>query len=287
MPPAEPGTATREGAARIKVRFANTLAALAIVSLLLAPAAAAAPPPKHNPPKSFYLALGDSLAFGYQQARFLANLPAEDPTAFSTGYVDDFAAKLRAIDSKIQTVNVSCPGETTSSLLGLARCPYNDVFRLHNEYSGSQIDAALAVLRAHPGQVSPVTINIGANDLLRGVSDLQQTFARVRENLGTILARIRAAAPYTEIIVIGIYNPLIVTIPGTDPIAAQFNAIERQVSAEYRARFADPLPVFNPPVNEIPTICRLTLMCTPEVDIHASDAGYQEMANLLFAASGY
>jgi lysophospholipase L1-like esterase len=265
----------------------SVLIALVIVVMGGAQSASASPPPKHNPPKSIYLALGDSLAFGYQQAKFNANLPTEDPAVYNTGFVDDFAAKLRATDPKIETINVSCPGETTSSLLGLAPCPYNLAFRLHDEYSGPQIDAALAVLRAHPGQVSPVTIDIGANDLLRGVSNLQQTFALVQQNLGAILARIRDAAPYTEIIVVGLYNPLIVTLPGTDPIAAQFNAMLANVAAQYRARFADVLPVFNPPVNEIPTICSLTLMCTPLHDIHASDAGYQEMANVVFAASGY
>jgi hypothetical protein len=48
------------------------------VALLVVPLAKATSPPKHNPPKSVYLALGDSLAFGYQQARFIQNLPTED-----------------------------------------------------------------------------------------------------------------------------------------------------------------------------------------------------------------
>ena len=258
-------------------------AAIAILLLLAAPAAQAAPPPKHNPPKSIYLALGDSLAFGYQQARFLANFPTEDPAAFNTGYVDDFAKDLQATDPKIQTVNVGCPGETTDSLLGLTTpCTYQQHFALHNGYSGSQMDAALAVLRAHPGQVSPVTIDIGANDILRGKS-----IAHIQANLSTILSKLRDAAPYTEIIVLGLYNPLIVTIPGTDPLAAQINAAMAQVAEQFRAHFADPVPVFNPPVNEIPTICSLTLMCTPLQDIHASDLGYQKLADIAFAASGY
>ncbi len=277
----EPGTWRSEQARRARARLGCLLAVVA-VGLFAVPAAQAAPPPKHNPPKSVYLALGDSLAFGYQQAKFFQNLPTEDPAAYNTGYVDDFAKDLRAIDPKIQTVNLGCPGETTDSLLGLKPCIYHPPFALHSNYSGSQLDAALAVLRAHRGRVSPVTIDIGANDLLRGGS-----LAHVQANLSTILAKLRRAAPYTEIIVLGLYNPLIVTIPGTDVIAAQFNAGLAQTAARYRARFADPLPVFNPPVNEIPTICQLTLMCTPLQDIHASDAGYQKLADLLLAASGY
>jgi hypothetical protein len=85
----------------------------------------------------------------------------------------------------------------------------------------------------------------------------------------------------------GIYNPLIVTIPGSDPVAAGLNSALAQTAAQFRARFADPLPVFNPPVNEIPTICKLTLMCTPQQDIPASNLGYQKLADVVLAASGY
>ena len=272
---------SRSSIARSRARIGCLLAVI-VVALVAVPVAQAAPGPKYNPPKSVYLALGDSLAFGYQQAKFLQNLPTEDPAAYNTGYVDDFAKQLAAIDPKIQTFNVGCPGETTDSLLGLKPCIYHPPFALHSNYSGSQIDAALAVLRAHPGQVSPVTIDIGANDLLHG-----ESFAHTQANLSTILAKLRGAAPYTEVIVLGIYNPLIVRIPGSDPVAALFNEMLAQTAAQYRARFADPLPVFNPPVNEIPTICQLTLMCTPLQDIHASDAGYQKLADVLFAASGY
>jgi hypothetical protein len=46
--------------------------------------------------------------------------------------------------------------------------------------------------------------------------------------------------------------------------------------------------VFNPPgPNEIATICTLTAFCGPLHDIHPTDAGYQAMANVVFAASGY
>src|SRR5512132_3298290 len=124
MQAAQPGKAARDRARRTRFGVLSVLAATLV--LLAAPAAQAAPPPKHNPPKSIYLALGDSLAFGFQEAKFDANLPTEDPAVFDTGYVDDFAQKLRAIDPKIQTVNLGCPGETTDSLLGLDNCPYND-----------------------------------------------------------------------------------------------------------------------------------------------------------------
>jgi lysophospholipase L1-like esterase len=254
-------------------------------------AAQATPPPKHNPPKSIYLALGDSAAFGFQFPKFFQTT---DPAAFNTGYVDLFARDLRVIKPNIRTVNLSCPGETTDSLLGLAPCIYHPPFALHTDYSGSQMDAALAVLRTNPGQVSPITIDIGANDrLLRG-----QSFAHIEANFSTILARLRAAAPYTEIIVLGYWNPLTVSLPpfilapnGAEKepriLWAQLNSVLAGVAARYRAHFADPLPVFNPPVNEIPTICSLTLECPPTGDVHPSDLGYEKLADLVLAASGY
>ena len=36
---------------------------------------------------------------------------------------------------------------------------------LHDEFSGSRLDAATAFLRAHPGQVSPITLSDGGADM--------------------------------------------------------------------------------------------------------------------------
>jgi GDSL-like Lipase/Acylhydrolase family len=102
------------------------------------------------------------------------------------------------------------------------------------------MEAALAVLRAHPGQVSPVTIDIGANDRFFGYS-----FAHIEANVSTILAKLREAAPYTEIILLGYWNPL--TFPSTVPpiekqprgLWAQLNAMLAGVAARYRAHFVD------------------------------------------------
>ncbi len=57
--------------------------------------AAPAPlPAMLTPPKRYYLALGDSLAYGFQPDKALAGLP---PQAFNTGYVDLFAARLTGV----------------------------------------------------------------------------------------------------------------------------------------------------------------------------------------------
>jgi hypothetical protein len=121
---------------------------------------------RFNPPKRYYLAPGDSMAFGFQFVKFNANFPSEPASLFSTGYVDVLSGMLQEIRPGITTVNDSCTGETTVTYI-YGGCTYTAAgFPLHDPYDGSQLSAALAFLQDHPGQVSPITINIGVNDLI-------------------------------------------------------------------------------------------------------------------------
>jgi len=78
------------------------------------PAQAQVPAPMFNPPKAYYLALGDSITYGYQAWKVRAGLP---PSAFNTGYVDVFGARLRQIQPGITIVNYRCPGENSASFM--------------------------------------------------------------------------------------------------------------------------------------------------------------------------
>ncbi|MDX6616775.1 MAG: hypothetical protein QOD60_1866 [Solirubrobacterales bacterium] len=277
---------------------------MALAVTIAAPAAATAKSAKHSKhSKVNYLALGDSLAFGYQQAKYNALLPAEPPTAYKTGYVDVFAASLaKAKKAKVATTNVGCPGETTDSLLGLAPCPYHPPFQLHVAYSGSQMDAALASLSSKKRKPAAITLDIGANDLLATVNKCNAdptpystatlcilgsapaTFAHVVQNETTILGKLRSAAPKAPIVNIGVYNPLTPQLgPSSDVLARQLNAQLATLSASFGAKFADPMPVFNPPGDtEIPTLCALTAVCGPLKDIHPTDVGYKALGKLVF-----
>jgi lysophospholipase L1-like esterase len=274
---------------RHRVSAAATLIA-AIVLLLPAPAGA-------HKQQLTYLALGDSLAFGYQQAKFNSLFPNENPAAFDTGYVDDFGGFLLKTHRDSAIVNDGCPGETTDSFIN-GPCAYQLAFPLHHPYVGgpssSQLSDALAYLGAHPGTVSPITLDIGANDALgviEGVCKMEAAcvaahapalFAHIAGNLGAILADLRGAAPQAKIVVLGLYNPFGASIAGGDELTAALNEVMRQVASAAAARFADPLPVFNPPgALEGPTICLLTNMCTPLTDIHPTDLGYQVLAGLI------
>jgi lysophospholipase L1-like esterase len=271
----------------------GVVALVVTVLVLLWPAAGA----NAQRPQHAYLALGDSLAFGYQQAKFNSLFPNEDPAAFDTGYVDDFGHVLRFFDRKLQIVNDGCPGETTDSFIN-GPCQYQLAFPLHHPYVGgpssSQLSDALAYLQANRNRVNPITLDIGANDAL-GVTegtcklepeciakDAPALFAHIASNLGLILADLRTAAPHAKIIVLGLYNPFGSSLAGSDQLTAKLNEVMKQVAASVGARFADPLPVFNPPgPREQPTICLLTNFCTALRDIHPTDLGYAVLAGLI------
>lgn len=282
----------------MRLRLAALCAVLVATIAGSLPAAASAG--QFNNPRKYDLSLGDSLAFGFQQAKFNALFPNEDPSAFDTGYANDFAAMLRETRDNVQLVNFGCPGETTVSFIS-GPCPYP--FGLHNAYTGpSQLATALAFLKANPDQVSPITIDLGSNDTTQALipvcldptqaaacgAALQALLPRIGGNLATIIAALHAASPRSEIIVLDLYNPLAVSFPATDQIASAINGVIKSAATSQGARFADVFATFNPGgATEAATLCTLTAICTPLQDSHATDAGYAAMAAALWQASGY
>ncbi len=106
-----------------------------------------------------YLALGDSVAFGYS--------PLADPANADNfvGYPNKVAAALRALPHERV-----CPGETSSHFVDLAGSDNNcglwrSYFPLHVAYSTAQLAFADGFLQSHP-ETLVVSIDIGANDLL-------------------------------------------------------------------------------------------------------------------------
>lgn len=278
-------------------RILRRIGIFAVAAIVMAPPVAAAEPPKFNPPKTYYLALGDSIAYGYQAWRRLAGFP---PSGFDTGYVDVFAQHLRTIQPSIQVVNYSCVGESTRTFM-TGPCLGNTLgLPLHDAWSGTQLDAALAFLTDHKGEVSPITITLWGNDArelsesCEGdwnciVNGAPAAIARAAANLESILRQLRAAAPQAEIIVTGPWNISVGAFPDTDPLFIRFNEALKEPAADTRARYADLFPIFNPQGDidaETAAICTLTLRCT-DGDIHPSDAGYRVIGDEVWEASDY
>src|SRR5262249_49725302 len=128
-------------------------------------------------PQHYYLALGDSLAYGIQPDKVDQGLP---PSGFDTGYVDVFAARLRALVPTLRVVNYGCPGETTKTFVAGGSPWQTRGAPLHNDFRHDQLSAAVAFLHANRGRVSPITLTIGANDVTEAFQSCNEDPACVR-----------------------------------------------------------------------------------------------------------
>jgi lysophospholipase L1-like esterase len=271
------------------MRRAGALAAALLTLTAGAFAAGVAQPA----PRDYYLALGDSMAYGIQPTKAAKGLP---PNGFDTGYVDVFAARLRTLAPGIRVVNYGCPGESTVTFTK-GGCPWlAEKRRLHDAFRGSQLAAALAFLRAHPGEVSPITVTLWGNDFFPLVDAckgdpacVQKRMGSIASRLGSILTRLRQAAPEADIVVTGAWNPGDADFGQTDPVFRALDGQIRRAAAPAKARVADMRSVFN--IGGTPTarrarICSLTFACKGG-DPHPTDAGYRAMAKAFLGASGY
>jgi lysophospholipase L1-like esterase len=302
--------------------LACTVAAVGVLGgLVFAPASGAATT------GNTYLALGDSLAYGYHAAQFKSEYPKVNPANFESGYVQDFAKVLKVTNPKLKVINDGCPGETTETLIkgsgipqiygsycagGPTGTPFPYAF-LHHSYGThtSQLEDALSILKENPN-VSPITLDIGANDLLQFLeykcgfpagftcseAQVGALFAKTAGNVASILGQLKAAAPKAEIILVGIYDPYPLTLPapGADKVLAQFDGALEGAAKATGASFANPEPEFNPSYvfglpekSDLKTICAFTAMCpggtynpTSELaDIHPTNLGYEVMAGVV------
>lgn len=104
-----------------------------------------------------YLALGDSIPFGFN----LAFVPDLTRLHGYPEFVSDSVHRNLA--------NASCPGETSGSFLSLSELDlgckgYRSAYPLFVSYHGTQLDYAVQYLKSNPNP-RLVTINIGGNDL--------------------------------------------------------------------------------------------------------------------------
>jgi lysophospholipase L1-like esterase len=250
------------------------------------------------PPKTFYLSLGDSMAFGLQFDRLFEMLDAGTytPDAFDTGYTDVLGARMHQLRPDQQTVNLSCPGESTHTMID-GGCsfvlpePDGPGLSLHTDYSGSQLDAAVSFLRSHPHEVGPVTLAIGGNDVIdtiAGTCNFDAACVRqsgLRDRLGRrldhILGALRAAAPDAEIVVVAFHNPF-AGEPGTTGLwRRSYTMVEKEAARRNGALFADVSEIVNRG-----NVCELTFLCESG-DPHPTDAGYARIADLIFHVAGY
>ena len=236
---------------------------------------------------AYYLSLGDSLGYGYQAAKVAT---ATGAASFNTGYTDDLARLLALTGNRRTVVNYSCPGETSSTFIA-GGCAWTlGGGPLHDPYPGSQLSAARSFLQIHPGQVSLITLSIGANDVLSDLTACQTSLsscpltahlAALHSNLDSILTQLRSLAPTAKIVVLSLYNPFAKAVPSSSALTLAVDATIDASALAHTARVADAYVPFN--VLPWPGLCKLTYYCSTG-DIHPTDLGYSEIGAAFFGA---
>ncbi len=234
-----------------------------------------------------YLALGDSLAYGFQ--------PNDDHTH---GYVDDLFTTLHSQGVTDHT-NLGCPRETTSTFIAGGKCSYP---------SQSQLATALAYLQHQPaGQATLVTLDIGANDVLDDmtinlqnktcvvdVNKFKTDLQTLDKNLTkTILPQLHAAlidqnGQITGILaLLNYYDPFQNVCPNTLPLIQTLNT---HLASDVKGlgTLVDIFGAFGGTTTPNPNLCNYTWTCSaPPLgpDIHPTTTGYQVMAHAIEGSS--
>jgi lysophospholipase L1-like esterase len=209
-------------------RLLFLLALLLPLALFARPAQAA----EHSPVElgDLYLALGDSLATGFETAGNADGQP---------GYPVFLHQTLLAADLTLDYANLGMDGESAASML----------------LPGGQLERAEALIaqeRTQGRRIALVTLSIGGNDIFQQLlltSDpdaTERAFVRLRANLEAILGRLRAAlGADTPLLVMSYYNPYPgLVLPGdeaprADLLVPRLNTLIAELAAAHGAGLVD------------------------------------------------
>lgn len=205
-------------------------------------------------PGSTYLALGDSVTFGYEEAQVVPAPNYPDASSF-VGYPELVGSALH-----VKVVNAACPGETSSSLVDdsalsftclvtpQGRTGYRTAYPLHAQYTGSQLAFAVSYLKKHKN-VRLVSLMIGANDFFlcqattadhcASFTEQAAVGATISNNIKTILSSIRNKAHYGGQIAIVNYYSLDYGSAAQTAQSALLNSTQDNAAKPFHVIFAD------------------------------------------------
>lgn len=288
-------------------RSLTLIAAVFVVSLVAAVAAGASSawPFHRSHAHGTYLALGDSVAFGYVPPQAVPAPNYNRPRSF-VGYPEFLGRRLHE-----RVVNASCPGETTASMLVAGAqslgCEnsvgspvgYRTLYPLHVPYRGTQMQYALRYLAFHR-HTRLVTIDIGANDAFlcqettadqcSSPVEFAGVAAQITSNLGTILHDLRAEARYRGPIVVLTYYSLSYSDPAQIQSTQALDSVIAGAATANGAIVADGFAAFQGPslaAGGDPCAAGL-LIRLPDgtCNIHPSRAGHRLLAQAILKALG-
>ncbi|MGO8951528.1 MAG: SGNH/GDSL hydrolase family protein [Ktedonobacterales bacterium] len=228
----------------------------------------------------YYMALGDSLSFGYQ--------PNLD---FSSGFADDIYNYLRPANVT-SLENYACAGEKTDTMIH-GGCPGSILHK--GSYTGPQLQAAIDFLKAERnfGRVSPITLEIGSNDVIpdwnestcspnsNADADLAQMDANLTQViLPQLLDALGAGhkANNGDLHMLNYYNPYAKECPGSAPFIHMLNDHLAADAAKFRIPVVDVYAAFGGDSGMASHICDYTWICSQFHDVHPTNLGYQIIA---------
>ncbi|CAN5810268.1 hypothetical protein BH10ACT1_BH10ACT1_27520 [soil metagenome] len=258
-----------------------------------------------------YVSIGDSYAQGYQPA------PEGQQADYRDGYAYLLPEAAKAKGYDLTLVNFGCGGATVGSLADDPGCQAGARAPDGPAYETTQLDAALAYLAAHQGEVRVLTVSIGGNDVTACVraadpiTCVTGAVAHIEEGLKAMLPELRAAAG-PDTVIVGLTYPDVILgsylAGGADAerlaglsVTAFQQLINPMLKEEYEAvdgTFVDVTAgtgAYTPltetttlaPYGEIPEavaqVCTLTWFCERQ-DIHPRSVGYAKITDLIVAA---
>jgi lysophospholipase L1-like esterase len=247
-----------------------------------------------------YLALGDSVAFGYVPPQAVPPPNYQSAHSF-VGYPEDVAQALR-----IRVWNASCPGETTDSMLvagvvsnGCENSPasatgYRTLYPLHVQYQGTQMEYALKYLAVHR-HTQLVTIDIGANDVFlcqettkdgcTSAVEIQAVLQEIQADLTAIYTQIRDVGHYQGPLVALTYYSLSYSDPAQVASTQLLDSVIASVTKAFRGKVADGFAAFEGPsaaVGGSPCAAGLLIkLPNGTCNIHPSPAGHLLLAQAI------
>jgi lysophospholipase L1-like esterase len=252
-----------------------------------------------------YLALGDSVAFGFVPGEAVPAPNYLDAHSF-VGYPEFLAQQLNE-----RVSNASCPGETAQSMIVAGAqsngCEnslgslvgYSTLFPLHVQYQGTQMEYAIHYLAAHK-HTRLITVDVGANDAFlcqettadhcTSAAELGGVASEIGANLSTMFHDLRDVAGYGGPIVALSYYSLSYSDPAQVAGAQFLNSVIAGVTTANRGIVADGFGAFQGPSAAFggdPCAAGL-LIKLPDgtCNIHPSPAGQQLLAGAIAAAIG-
>jgi lysophospholipase L1-like esterase len=217
---------------------------------------------------SRYLALGDSVSFGFRESNAIP-VTKNDYTKPKTfvGFPEDVGRNLG-----LKVANLACPGETSGSLInpkapsnGCENSPsasgqvnkgYARSFPLHVKYAdkktkNGQLATAVKYLRAHHN-VRLVSLMIGANDGFlcqettadHCASEIGGVLTKIGKNVTRTLKAIRGKGHYNGQIVIAQYYSINYSVPLDNAQSKLLNSAMEQAAKPFHVRIGKTFSLF-------------------------------------------